>query len=164
MYSDHIHPNYENLYRVDISPSDDYYLSPGDILFVRSSVKKEGVGWPSLFQGSTEPMTYCGFLIRGRPSTTSLSSSFLVTQLRTPRLRHEIVESSGTTAITNISQLKLKAIEVKIPDQSKQVEVLSSLDGKLTSVKHTEASIQEELETIDAMPAALLRKAFNGEL
>ena len=125
MYSDGIHPNYERLYRVDISPSEDYYLNSGDILFVRSSVKKEGVGWPSLFQGFTEPMTYCGFLIRGRPLKTGLSSSFLVHQLRIPRIRHEIIESSGTTAITNISQLKLKAIEVKIPDQSKQVEVLS---------------------------------------
>ena len=38
------------------------------------------------------------------------------------------------------------------------------LDDKLAGVKLAEASIQQELDTIEAMPAALLRKAFSGNI
>jgi type I restriction enzyme S subunit len=41
-------------------------LNTGDILFVRSSLKREGIGWASLFDGSPEPVTFCGFIIRAR--------------------------------------------------------------------------------------------------
>ena len=38
------------------------------------------------------------------------------------------------------------------------------LDDKIARVKLAEASIQQELDTIEAMPAVLLRKAFSGGL
>ena len=35
---------------------------------------------------------------------------------------------------------------------------------KIAGIKLAEASIQQELATIEAMPASLLRKAFSGAL
>lgn len=66
MYSDSTCLQLEGLYRVDLDPKDDYLLRPNDILFVRSSLKREGVGWATLFSGHSEPVTFCGFLIRAR--------------------------------------------------------------------------------------------------
>ena len=164
MYSENIYPNYDGLYRVDIAPPKEYYLNAGDVLFVRSSVKKEGVGWASLFDGFDEPITYCGFIIRGRLKNESISPEFIVHQLRSYQVRQEIIQSSGTSAITNISQQKLKAITLRIPQQEQQIEIVARLGDKLAGVSLAEKSIQQELETIEAMPAALLRKAFSGEL
>ncbi|WP_374588636.1 restriction endonuclease subunit S [Ideonella dechloratans] len=51
MYSDDVYINTKGLYRVDVPVSQDRLLSVGDLLFVRSSVKPEGVAWPALFAG-----------------------------------------------------------------------------------------------------------------
>jgi restriction endonuclease S subunit len=48
MYTEGVDIGMDNLYRVDVQPKDEYLLRPNDILFVRSSVKKEGVAWPAL--------------------------------------------------------------------------------------------------------------------
>lgn len=54
------------LYRVNKDFSNDYILKTGDLLFVRSSLKLEGVGWTSMFIEEVEPITFCGFIIRAR--------------------------------------------------------------------------------------------------
>ena len=66
MYSDSCFVNTNNLYRVNKSINPDYFLTNGDLLFVRSSLKEEGVGWTSLFNGKSNSMTFCGFIIRAR--------------------------------------------------------------------------------------------------
>ena len=66
MYSKSNYVCMDELYRVDIQLKDEYFLKANDILFVRSSVKQEGVGWATLFPGHSEPVTFCGFIIRGR--------------------------------------------------------------------------------------------------
>jgi type I restriction enzyme, S subunit len=45
-----------------------YYLQNGDVLFVRSSLKEEGVGWAATCLNLNEPTVFCGFLIRFRPN------------------------------------------------------------------------------------------------
>ena len=51
-----------------------------------------------------------------------------------------------------------------LPPLEEQQRIASELDDKIAGVKLAEASIQQELDTIEAMPAALLRKAFSGNL
>ena len=53
---------------------------------------------------------------------------------------------------------------IPVPPLAEQQAISSELDDKITGVNLAEESIQQELETIEAMPAALLRKAFSGEL
>ena len=58
----------------------------------------------------------------------------------------------------------LKRIMFPLPPLEEQMRIASELDDKIAGVKLAEASIQQELDTIEAMPAALLRKAFSGKL
>lgn len=121
----------DSLYRVDIEPND-YLLKTGDILFVRSSLKRDGVGWATLFKGYNEPVIFCGFLIRLRIDfSLSVDPTFLLYYLRSSAGRENIISLSGTAAITNISQESLKKIKVPLPsvlEQKKIASCLSSLD------------------------------------
>ena len=76
MYSDGIYLDISNLYRVDYKIKDRDLLRTNDILFVRSSLKQEGVAWASLFGGHEDPMTFCGFLIRARLTTLKIRTCF----------------------------------------------------------------------------------------
>ena len=76
--------------------------------------------------------------------------------------RAPISESPGQ--LPRIRTEEVAAVEVKFPPLEQQQITAKELDSKLANLKLSEESIQQELEAIKAMPAALLRKAFAGEL
>ena len=54
-----------------------YSLQDGDICLLRSSVKREGIGYPALFQKNNKPVVFSGFIIRFRPNQKVWNSFFL---------------------------------------------------------------------------------------
>lgn len=164
MYSDGVNVQLDNLYRVDIQPNNEYMLQQNDILFVRSSVKKEGVAWPALFPGHNEPVSFCGFLIRSRLITDSVHPNFLIHYLRTPSVRNELISKSGTGTITNISQGNLETLAIPFPSLLTQKRIADKLASQFVTTDNARAALEAQLAAIDALPAALLRRAFNGEL
>lgn len=148
MYSPSIFVDTENLYkiRVDNGKYHDYLLKPGDILFVRSSVKKEGVGWTSLFDKKNDQVLFCGFIIRARLTDKTISPQFLTHYLRSDSLRQKIIASAGQSAITNISQSSLQNLTVYIPSEDEQrriVELLSGFDNKLQNETKAKATLEK---------------------
>lgn len=131
MYGEGVDIKYDSLYRVDVEPSD-YLLKQDDILFVRSSMKREGIGWTSLFNSFNESVIFCGFLIRFRIyHFQSIFPKFIVYYLRSEIGRRKIISLSGAAAITNISQDSLKSILISFPklnEQQKIASCFSSLD------------------------------------
>jgi type I restriction enzyme, S subunit len=136
MYSIDIFVDPTNLYRVniDLDSKEEYILKRGDILFVRSSLKKEGVGWASLFKPFNEPATFCGFIIRGRLISTKIIPEFLIYFLRSDRVRERLISGAGQVAITNISQETLQNLEIVVPpppEQKKIAVILTTLDEEI---------------------------------
>jgi len=134
MYGNSIYIDFTNLYRVKISVEDEYLLNKGDILFVRSSLKREGAGWASLFNGWNEPVTFCGFIIRARLNNANILPEFLTYFLRSDFARKELVAGSGQVAITNITQGTLKRLKIPLPSLSEQrkiIDILSSAEDIL---------------------------------
>ena len=122
-------------------------LRKGDILFVRSSLKREGTGWASLFNGWNEPVTFCGFIIRARLKNKKIFPEFLTYFLRSDFARRGLVASSGQVAITNITQDVLKILRFPLPpfDEQKRIaKILSIVDRKI----EIERKEKEKLERI----------------
>jgi type I restriction enzyme S subunit len=146
MYGFGIQMKFDELYRVNVEAKD-YLLKDDDILFVRSSLKREGVGWPSLFKTFSEPVVFCGFLIRLRlDSSLSINSKFLLHYLRSTIGRNKIISVSGTGTITNVSQDSLKNIKApfpKIEEQQKIATCLSSLDELITAQAEKIAQLKQ---------------------
>ncbi len=150
MYGPSIYLNLSELYRVQIEKEDDseWLLRSGDVLFVRSSLKREGAGWASLFSGGREPISYCGFIIRLRLNTEKVLPSFLVYYLRTPCARNKVVLSSGQVTITNVSQDIISGLKIPVPDIAEQeniINILSVFDERLEKEK-TQKEILEKIK------------------
>jgi type I restriction enzyme S subunit len=134
MYGESIYLDLKDLYRVKIAENHDYVLEKGDILFVRSSLKREGAGWASLFDGWNELVTFCGFIIRAKLQRKDILPEFLTYFLRSELARNKLVAGSGQVAITNITQETLRIFRFPLPslqEQEKIVEMLSTVDKKL---------------------------------
>ncbi|MYC12204.1 MAG: hypothetical protein F4Y39_00605 [Gemmatimonadetes bacterium] len=151
MYSDGIYLNTDNLYRVDYKIRDRDLLKTKDILFVRSSLKQEGVAWASLFNEHEEPVTFCGFLIRARLTTLEIDPEFLTNYFRTSFARKLLVSKSARLAITNISQATLSSCPIVLPsffEQREIAEILQVFDKKIATLEQEAAHIDELFHTM----------------
>ncbi len=162
MFSNNINPLLTDLYRVDTILSDEYILQKDDILFVRSSVKKEGVGWPTVFQGCNETVTFCGFLIRARLIQTNIFAPYTVYYFRKQSVRDNFISASGQSTITNINQENLNKVLIPIPTTiDKQVAIVKQIEAKLSHIENMRQASNRQLEAVEAFSGAILREVFD---
>lgn len=133
----------------------DYNLLEGDVLFVRSSVKLEGVGDTAVLVDDIEGATYSGFLIRFR-SNINLSLDYKKVMFSIPLVRKQILANATTSANTNINQESLKKILILLPKYEEQTQIglfFKQLDETLLLQ-------QQQLQTLKNLKQAFLEKMF----
>ena len=133
----------------------EYSLQKGDVLFVRSSVKLEGVGEAALVAETLENTTYSGFIIRFRDEY-GLNNDFKKFVFATKKVRDQIMSQATNSANKNISQSVLENLtfEITSKDEQKQIgEYFSNLDSLITL--H-----QRELEKLQNIKKSMLEKMF----
>lgn len=112
----------------------EYSLLEGDVLFVRSSVKLEGVGEAALVPENLENTTYSGFIIRFRDEY-GLNNDFKRYIFGTKKVRNQIMAQATNSANKNISQGVLENLTFEVPsfdEQAKIGEYFSNLDHLIT--------------------------------
>ena len=134
----------KSLKRVKVKPQEiiDYKLEMGDLVFVRSSVKLEGVAIPTIFKSYVESVIFCGFMIRFRSRSEEVVPEYLREYLLTdkPRILMQRVATGG--ANININQEALSAFKVLLPTKDEQKYIIKKTKlaniqiAKLT-LKHT---------------------------
>lgn len=112
-----------------------YSLNKGDLIFVRSSVKPEGVGYNTIFMGANEPIVYCGFMIRFRLfDTSNVNPEYINYYYRTELFRKKLISKSTVSANTNINQESLNELYTVLPkkgEQNKIVEIIKQINKKI---------------------------------
>ena len=112
----------------------EYNLLQGDILFVRSSVKLEGVGEAALVPKSLENTTYSGFIIRFRDES-NMDDDFKRFVFGIKSVRDQIMAKATNSANKNISQEVLNNLEFLLPSNAEQQKIgsfFSRLDTLIT--------------------------------
>jgi type I restriction enzyme S subunit len=115
-----------------------YNLRRGDILFVRSSVKPEGVGLTMVVMKDLENTVYSGFLIRYRPSSGYFELQYSRYCFHETSFRCNLLRRSTISANTNINQEGLKTLWIPLPplpEQKKIAEILSTWDEAIEQTR-----------------------------
>ena len=132
-----------------------YNLQKGDVLFVRSSVKLEGVGETAIVPKNLEDTTYSGFIIRYRDSF-GMDINFKRYTFGTNNIRNQIMSQATDSANKNISQQVLAELDILVPSLPEQEAIgtfFSTLDQHITL--H-----QRKLEKLKNLKKALLNELF----
>ena len=115
-----------------------YALQSGDVLFVRSSVKPEGVGLTTLIPEDLPNTVFSGFLIRYRDNNV-FALEFKEHCFWEASFRNRLIASSTVSANTNINQEALKFLQLAFPlnksEQRAIAEALSDVDGLLGALE-----------------------------
>lgn len=132
-------------------------------IIMSSANSRELVGKSSLVTHIPFPMTFGGFVLNIRAK--EMSSKYLFYFLRHEFLAGKFIgESSQTTNIANINTTTLGNYEIPfppLPEQQRIVDRIESLFAKLDEAKEKTQAVVDRFET---RKAAILHKAFTGEL
>ena len=79
-------------------------------------------------------------------------------------IRKELIETSFGGAQPNISQSVIRNLQLPLPSLPEQKRIAVILKEQMAAVEKSSTAAEQELNTINAIPAALLRRAFRGEL
>jgi type I restriction enzyme S subunit len=137
-----------------------YRLRPSDLLFIRVNGSADIVGRVALVGSDIGKVVFNDHLIRVR-----LSDGILPEYLRLfcdgPGARKHMVASASTSAgQLTINRESLDSLEVPVPQPQKQRQMARMLSEQIARVERARNAAEEEMATINALPAALLRRAF----
>lgn len=142
----------------------EYSLQQGDVLFIRSSVKPEGVGLTTVICDDLENTTYSGFIIRFRDNGC-LDLEFKAHCFFEEGFRRRLLNKSTISANTNINQGALNSLMIPLPPLPEQraiAQVLSTADAAIHTTEKLIA--QKELCKKWLMQQLLTgRKRLTGE-
>lgn len=130
--------------RISKSEVERFSLQVGDLVLGKSSVKRDGIGYPNLFLGSTEPVVPSGFTYRVRPDMSVLNSKFLLQYLRSGPGRKWIIDNSQSSALTNINSSIVERYPVMLPPLKEQVSIAEALSDADSSIEALERLIAKK--------------------
>ncbi|MFQ9012988.1 MAG: restriction endonuclease subunit S [Lacrimispora saccharolytica] len=133
----------------------EYNLQEGDVLFVRSSVKLEGVGEAAIVPKTLENTTYSGFIIRFRDEFR-LDNNFKRFVFSIPNIRKQIMAQATNSANKNISQPVLENLQIYLP----QYEEQKAIGACFSKLDHLITLHQREIDRIVCLRKAMVEKMF----
>ncbi|MFH2119670.1 MAG: restriction endonuclease subunit S [Pseudomonadota bacterium] len=98
------------------------------------------------------------------PKHDELTLSFLLQILLSEPFTTYAESESQRARMPKLNRDQLFAYAAPLPHLPEQKQIAAIFREQMTVVEKARAAAQEELNTINALPAALLRRAFNGEL
>ncbi|WP_187388632.1 restriction endonuclease subunit S [Meiothermus taiwanensis] len=155
-----------NVERFEVTPEEleRYRLVRGDLLIVEGNGSRGHIGRCAIFHGEIEDCVHQNHLIRLRCHETA-SPTYLFWYLASPDGRKQLLEKAKTTTgLYTLSVSKIEALEVPLPPLETQHRIVAELNAKLEATQALIRSLEAQLEAIRALPAAILRRAFSGEL
>ena len=139
-------------------------LSAGEILVARSNTP-ELVGRVALYQGTPSGVVASDLTIRVWPGS-DMSGAFLAGFLSFLYLGEYWKERAGgaSGSMKKITRTQICDLHVPTPGIAEQLKIESCLAEHIATAARTLQALQSQLDAINRLPAALLQRAFDGEM
>lgn len=112
----------------DVPLGQDYFLQPGDILFVRSNGNPDLVGRSMLAGDDIGCATFSGFTIRARFDSAKANPRYLAHFFKTPVFSEKMKKMGQGANIRNLSQGILAELQVPLPDLDMQTAIVAEIE------------------------------------
>ncbi len=133
------------------------YLKVGDLLVSTANSK-------ALVDRLPYPATFGAFVTVLRPNAAVDPRLLALWMQSGDALQYCFHMSSNTTNISNLRVSDLMAFEMPIPPLDTQQQIVSAMVDQMSRSGQVGGGVQDQLAAIEKLPAALLRRAFAGEV
>jgi len=150
-------------YSNDDKEIDKYRLEYGNVLFNRTN-SPELVGKTSIYK-SEIPAIYAGYLIKIENDILKLNSDYLNYFMNSQQVKIWCIEvKTDGVSQSNINAQKLASLVIPLPSLQEQQEIVARVESLFAKADVIEALYDLLKKKIEALPQAILHKAFKGEL
>lgn len=140
-------------------------LIAGDLLMIRSNGSVSLVGQTAMVTKLEEGYTYAGYLIRLRPNSYLIDSSYLNFCLSSHEVRVQIeLPARSTSGVNNINSTEVKKLAIRVPPLEEQKEIVKRVETLFKKCDLIEQRYQQAKAYTDKLTQSILAKAFRGEL
>jgi type I restriction enzyme S subunit len=135
-------------------------LKPGDVLVCEGGEP----GRAAIWAGQISRCCYQKTLHRLRPIDNAIDPHFIMYRLWRGALDAEFSGSNAQTTIAHLPLGRMKNLNLAIPSIAEQHRIGDILKAQMATAEQARSAAEAELAAINALPAALLRRAFSGGL
>jgi type I restriction enzyme S subunit len=100
-------------------------------------------------------------IIRGDGTCDPIFLSYFIS---TADFQKFIMDAQAGATRQALTKALIENFQITMPPLSEQKQIVAILNEQMVSAERTRKVLEEQLDTINKLPAALLRRAFNGEL
>lgn len=133
-----------------------YGLSYGDLLFCRSSLKLDGIGYNNVYLGESNAALFECHLIRVKPNLDKVDPIFANFMLRSPASRENIKKNAKTVTMTTIDQDGLLRTKLFLPPMHLQ----KKFTNIFMSIVNQKTVLTKGLKIDEVLAASLQHQAF----
>ncbi|MCK4787073.1 MAG: restriction endonuclease subunit S [Desulfobacteraceae bacterium] len=166
IYRDNFLVDTDSLERVEANKTEieKYAVKSGDIFFVRSSLKLEGVGKSVCILDVAEPTVFECHVVRARPDTDKILPVFLINYLNSTITMDRLISLANMVTMTTLDQIKIKDIEVAVPPILEQVAIAKYLKREYLKTDALVSKVTEAIEKLKEYRTALISTAVTGKI
>jgi type I restriction enzyme S subunit len=158
--------DFGSLDRVKCDPDEisKFGVMAGDLFFVRSSLKQDGIAVVAMAATCVEPVVYECHLIRARPNRKVLDGRFGSFVLNSDVYRSMMISKAKITTMTTIDQEAILSTQLPIPPISEQIDIATFLDRETTKFDVLTAEAQKAIDLLKERRSALISAAVTGKI
>jgi type I restriction enzyme S subunit len=141
-----------------------FSVQSGDIFFVRSSLKQEGVAASACMLEVPEPTVFESHVVRARPNSSLVIPKYLIYYLNSSLARQRLISLSETTTMTTVAQPKLSSLEVAFPSLAEQHDIVNLIDKRIFDIDELKKQITQSIDLLQKQRTALISAAVTGKI
>lgn len=141
-----------------------YKINYGDLFFVRSSLKLEGIGRSACFLSHHDNAVFECHVVNARPNVKKISPKYLTRYLNSIAVIQEYIRRSKTTTMTTIDQNGISSINIVVPPKVEQIHIDNYLDNKLEIFSDGEKKAKAIIDFLIERRTALISAAVTGKI
>lgn len=150
--------DYSDIVRVNTNIPESKMSRKGDILICARNGSKSLVGKTAIIDA--DGMSYGAFMAIFRSPYNNLIFHYL----NTSYFRDTIDSEVGTTTINQLTQATIKELPFPLPPLAEQQRIVDRIEILFAKLDEAREKVQEIVDGFDTRKAAILHKAFSGEL
>lgn len=153
----------DNVYVPKELVRDKQFIKKGDVVIVSSTGSPKVIGKPGIIKKDNKIASFGAFIIMIRPCRT-INSTYFGLYFLSHHYREKIVSLAKGSNINNIKREHLTGLYLPFPNLREQKRIADKVKRLLNKIDEAKRLIEEAKETFEHRRAAILDKAFRGEL
>jgi type I restriction enzyme S subunit len=125
-----------------------YRVKPGDLFFVRSSLKEDGIAAVSMAGPAGEAVVFECHLVKVTPDTSVLHSRYASYLLNSQYYRSIMIAKAKITTMTTVDQEAILSLPLLVPPLSEQSSIAAFLDYETAKI---DGLVEEQKRLIELL-------------